>query len=220
MSKESEPTKFPTVREFKDVLVSEPVEEIVNRYVFSEHPFVFKENPDLMQLMRKHLCDQLGFREDKIVIVGSAKIGFSLNPHSFAREFSPESDIDVLVVDTELFDRIWMSLLNWWYPRRTLKLGGIENEWASARRKEVFWGWLVPNEIRYEGISYPEVLKPIRDISTSWFNAFKSLSLSPGFADRSVNGRLYRTWEHAMKYHADGLRQISLKLKENELEVK
>lgn len=218
MANESDPTSLPTVKQFKQILLSKSTEEIVNRYIFSEPSFVFKEKPELMRLMRKHLCEHLDLSEEKIVIVGSAKLGFSLSPYNFPREFSPESDIDVLVVDSDLFDSIWMTLLKWWYPRRTIKLGGMENDWASARRKDVFWGWVVPNEIRYEGISFPDVLKPIRDISASWFNAFRSLSLHPELSDRNVNGRLYRTWEHAMRYHCDGLRQISIKLKETERE--
>jgi hypothetical protein len=220
MANESDPTTFPTVQQFKQILLSESTEKIVNRYIFSEPSFVFKEKPELIGLMRKHLCKHLDLTEEKIVIVGSAKLGFSMSPDNFPREFSPESDIDVLVVDTVLFDSIWMTLLKWWYPRRTIQLGGMENKWASARRKDVFWGWVVPDEIRYEGISFPDVLKPIQDISASWFNAFKSLSLHPELADRNVNGRLYRTWEHATRYHSDGLRQISIKLKETEPEGK
>lgn len=220
MANESAPKTFPTIEQFKEILLRESTEEIVNRYIFSEPSFVFKKKPESMRLLRKHLCGHLDLNEEKIVVVGSAKLGFSLSPNNFPREFGPESDIDLVIVDSALFDNIWMTLLKWWYPRRTLKLGIKESAWASARHKDVFGGWVVPDKIRYEGISFPDVLKPIRDISANWFNAFKSLSLYPELADRNVNGRLYRTWEHAIRYHSDGLRQISIKLKETKPEGK
>jgi len=211
-------TEFPSVPEFSRMLLTESREQIVSRYIFGENPYIFRDKPELMLLLRKHLSERLNLSEKNIVIVGSAKLGFSLSPHNFPREFTSTSDIDILVVDTVLFDSIWTTLREWWYPRRATKLGGAENEWAGARRKDVFWGWIVPHEIRYEGLSFPETLKPLRDISTKWFNAFKSLSLYSDFATRDVTSRLYRSWEHALQYHSDGLRQISEKLKTQGME--
>jgi hypothetical protein len=69
-------------------------------------------------------------------------------------------------------------------------------------------GLVCPGQIKYEGLSFPEVLKPLRDISTAWFNAFRGLSRIPDFSRRNITGRVYRTWDHAFLYHADGLRQI------------
>jgi hypothetical protein len=66
----------------------------------------------------------------------------------------------------------------------------------------------VPTDIRFEGLSFPSALKPIRDCSTLWFNTFQSLTDYPEFSARDVHGRLYRTWEHVHLYHAEGLRQI------------
>jgi hypothetical protein len=78
--------------------------------------------------------------------------------------------------------------------------------WATARRKELYWGWFVPNQVRFNGLSLPAALKPIRDCSTLWFNTFQALTKYPDFSKRDVNGRLYRTWDHVRLYHAEGLR--------------
>jgi hypothetical protein len=141
--------------------------------------------------------------------VGSAKLGFSLNPDSFPRQFLDESDIDVVVVDEPAFDQVWLTMVRWLYPRRIGgRLSGAEKRWTHDRKENLFWGWFIPDEIRYEGLAFPSVLESLRDLSTSWFNAFQSLSEHPEFAARVVSGRLYRTWEHALLYHMDGLRQI------------
>lgn len=190
------------------MVLTRPLDEVVDRYIFSGTPYVFRENPDDLQKLRAHLASAIKLEAERIIVVGSAMLGFSLNPENFPRQFSDESDVDVVVINDALFDRIWATILRWHYPRRLTMLGKVDGEWAQTRRKDIYWGWFVPDAIRYEGLSLPDVLKPLRDLSAAWFDAFKSLSLYPEFARRNVSGRLYRTWDHARLYHVDGLRQI------------
>jgi hypothetical protein len=197
-----------TVDQFKETLLKSPLEVMAEQHIFTGMPYVFRDEPASNDLLVEHLCEAMGVSDQNIVVVGSAKIGFSLNPDNFPREFSDTSDIDIVVVSEELFDRVWMILLEWHYPRRNMPLGRVEGGWMRSRRGDIYWGWLVPDEIHYEGLSFPHVLKPLRDISTKWFNTFQSLSLYPEFAAHRVSGRLYRTWDHAIRYHTDGLRQI------------
>jgi hypothetical protein len=197
----------PTVPEFKDALQTRPLNEVLDKYVFSEEPFAFKAQPDAMKTLRGHLVKALPLTEANICVIGSAQTGFSLSPDSSFRPFTEKSDIDVLVVDEVLFDAVWSAMLRWHYPRRSW-LDGSDWEWSRRRQKELYWGWFTPDKIRFNGLSLPEMLKPVRDLSTNWFNAFKGLSRYQAFSRRDVNGRLYRSWEHARMYHEDGLRQI------------
>jgi hypothetical protein len=201
--------EYPTPEEFKDLLLSMPIEEVVREYVFRGLPYIFRRTPQSLNTLYRHLCPRLNLVEQDITVVGSAKIGFSLSPHSFPRKFTTRSDIDVLVVSESLFDLVWMTMLRWHYPRRSALFSRTELSWTNARKNDLYWGWFVPSEIRYEGLSFPQSLQPLRDISTSWFNAFRSLSLYPDFVGRNVSGRLYRTWEHALQYHVSGLSQIA-----------
>lgn len=204
---------FPDIEEFKAILLSQGLDKVVERHLFQGTPFVFREDPGRMDLLRRHLAESLTVREDHILIVGSAKMGFSLSPDTFPRRFSPVSDIDVLVYDKAIFDRIWGTVLRWHYPTRHERLEGADRQWVGDRKRDIYWGWLKPDGIRYEGLSLPERLVPVRDISSRWFDAFRSLSLYPEFADRHVSGRLYRTLGHARLYHVDGLRRIRESLK-------
>ena len=202
-----------SVDEFKNIILNASLDHVVQRHIFEGVPYVFRERPESSSLLTKHLCGAMDLSEQNVIVVGSAKVGFSLNPDNFPRKFSEISDIDVIVISEGLFDQVWMTLLKWNYPRRGLNLGRIEGEWAQLRRKDIYWGWLVPNEINYEGLSFPEALKPLRDISATWFNTFQSLSLYPEFAARTISGRLYRTWDQAFLYHIEGLRLICNKIR-------
>ena len=197
-----------TVEDFKTILLSEPLETVVREYVFASQSYVFRDHPEQEALFLDLLGDRLETNRDDITIVGSAKIGFSLSPHNFPRLFSDESDIDVVVVNETLFDQIWRTILKWHYPRRLEGLRRDDQRWGADRRKDIYWGWLVPDRIRFEGLLFPETLKPLRDTSTAWFNTFRGLSQYTEFSGRDVSGRLYRSWDHALLYHMDGLRQV------------
>ena len=204
----------PTVTEFQDLLLKSTLPDVLEQYVlegeaFDGIPYVFQNQPRAFDTLRQHLTDTLKLNSPKdITVVGSAKIGFSLSPHNFPRHFSDESDIDVVVVDEALFDKYWMIMVEWNYPRRTIRLAQGDWEWIKKRKNELFWGWFLPDRIQYKGLYRPHILKPLLDISNRWFDAFQSLALYPEFAERKVSGRLYRTFEHARLYHLDGLRQI------------
>ncbi len=197
----------PTVDEFRKVLVSSPLHEVVKGYVFGGTPYVFRDRPETFGILRKHLREHLKVADENVTIVGSARIGFSLSPDTFPRQFSHRSDIDVLVVSETLFDDVWKTMLQWNYPHR-YRLMGSDWNWSKQRRDDLYWGWFRPDRIRYDGLTLPGVLKPLRDISTVWFNTFRSLAQFSEFAAREVSGRLYRSWDHAYLYHADGLGQI------------
>lgn len=198
----------PTTADFKAILLRRSLDEVVREFIFEGMPYVFRDHPNRLEILRRHLCDAMPVSWQNVIVVGSGKIGFSLNHDTFFRQFSEESDIDIVVIDDSLFDKVWKTLLAWHYPRKGTDLGGVDGAWARERRKDLYWGCFMPHEIKFEGLSFPSVLKPLRDISTTWFNAFQSLSLYEEFASRVVSGRLYRSWDHALLYHMEGLRQI------------
>lgn len=199
---------YPTPSEFGRILqAAASVDDVVRQHVFQGVPYAFRSKPSSMQRLTDHLCGKMTLNASNVVVVGSAKIGFSLSPDNFPRKFSPNSDIDVVIVSEPMFDEFWHSMLRWNYPRRHT-LGGADWKWSKRRREDLYWGWFTPDAIQFEGLSFPDELKPMRNLSTTWFDAFRSTSLIPDFAGRRIKGRLYRTWEHALRYHADGLQQI------------
>jgi hypothetical protein len=197
---------YPSSEEFSEMLRTLPLGDVLIAQVLGGLPFVFRDDPGLETTLRRHLEDQLG-PLDAMRIVGSGRIGFSLNPNNFPRRFSAESDIDVLIVSQELFDKVWMTMLRWNYPRRGA-LAAPDESWRRDRQRDLYWGWFQPDKIRFEGLTAPEELNGLRDLSAKWFNAFQSLGLHDEFADRRISGRLYRSWRHALLYHNEGLHQL------------
>jgi hypothetical protein len=204
------------VGEFKSLLLSGDVRDVVQHQIFEGPVHAFRQRPADLHVLRQHLVSHLHLAAEGIIVVGSAKTGFSLSPDNFPRPFGVESDIDVVVVSETLFDAYWTICLEYFYPRRAGMLPRADHQWLRDRKHDVFWGRFVPHYMRYEGLSFPEVLRPLRDLSTAWFNAFRSLSTYEQFRGRDITGRLYRSWNHALAYHADGLRQIKQSLQTKE----
>lgn len=205
----------PIVDDFTNILLQRPLDEIVKTLIFKGAPYAFRSKPDAMGILQAHLQKNLGVKSESVAIVGSGKMGFSLSPDTFAMPFSDESDIDVIIVNNELFDSCWSTILKWHYPRRYTGLEiSADRGWAGDRKKDIYWGWIEPDRIKFTGLTFPQTLRPLRDFSTRWFNTFKGLSRYTDFAGRNVNGRLYRTWEHATLYHVEGLRVIKAKVSE------
>jgi hypothetical protein len=199
---------YPTAEEFKDLLRNRPLNELVQHYIFGGEPFAFRKQPRVLELLYRHLRNELNVEPQHLAIVGSAKIGFSVSPESFPRPFSATSDIDIVVVNETMYDAVWYAILKWHYPLRRRILND-ERHWARFRKGELYWGWIAPDRILFDVLTLPDVLRPVHRFSAQWFNAFKSLSRYHHFTDRHISGRLYRTWEHARLYHVDSLRQLA-----------
>lgn len=198
---------YPTVTQFEELLRTEPLGDVVDTHLLSGLPFVFRDSPQDLEMLQTHLSDRLKCDAVDIRIVGSGRIGFALNPHNYPRAYTSESDIDVVVISEAIFDTYWQTFLDWNYPRR-YRLSRPEQRWAWKRQDDLWWGWFRPTEIRFDGLLFPEALIPLRDLTARWFDAFQSLSTYRQFARFDFRSRLYRSADHARRYHQAGLSRI------------
>jgi hypothetical protein len=174
----------PDKEEFTAMLRQRKHSEIVEEHILSGSPFAFENDQPSYELLRTALSNDLTVAVNAIYLVGSGQIGFSLAPEKFGTPFRPESDLDIAVVHSEIFDAAWMDML---------KLGNAY--YALKQRVRDKLTWHRENNI-YWGIIYPDSLPGVVSISSKWFSAFKGLSRNPQFASREVSGRLYRTRDH------------------------
>jgi hypothetical protein len=205
---------YPTPDEFRALLRGESLETLVRTQIFGGVPYAFREDLGSLTTLNEHLAGQLELTHDQIAVVGSGRTGFCVTADGYGRAFSDDSDLDVIVVSASLFDSVWYTVTGWHYPRR-YRLAGKDRRWDARRRDDLYWGWFRPDAIRYDGLSLPEALLPLRDLSARWFEAFQSLSQYDTFATRRIEGRLYRTWEHAFLYHLASLRKLRAALEPN-----
>ncbi|GHA71068.1 hypothetical protein [Pontibacter akesuensis] len=166
--------------------------------------------------LRQLVADYLDVYIHEVIIVGSAKLGFSISPkklfHHFdtkfrmTRQWKDKSDIDVAVICEELFEGVGRNVFKY--------TNSLKDQWDSNEyyREGKF---NVPVNYRYfeyfsKGWFRPDFKPRGFEISNlKSFEAFKKETTK--LVDRKVTIAIYKNWFYFMNYHTDNLNEISHK---------
>lgn len=163
------------------------VREILDEFFQHGSPYIFHDAPQFHAQFKRNVSDAMESTfgltispVTDIFICGSAHLGFSAVPgDKFGRTFSPESsDIDLAIINTELFDRWWAQLAH----HRT-SLG----KFLSGIAENLLNGLISPNTAQTS-----------TEIGRKWWALFGGLEVN-GF--RKVRGRIYRNAQFMENYH-------------------
>lgn len=191
--------------------------KMVSTLLARSEPFAFQGGSADYDAVLDYFSKRLGVGRDGVVIVGSGKTGFSLNPKHPGTPFrhtNPESeekgsDIDVAIIDHMLFDRYWDRLLLWRYPWHVTKWSDGDRNWALPVLENCFAGHFKPHEVRLVPTGKAAVRRELQSMTAAWFAAFKETSLDAKLGKFEFKGRLYRSESHAFRYHEDGIRLLA-----------
>lgn len=102
-------------------------------------PYAFKECPSIYQISREWLAKRLGVESHQISIVGSGRLGYSLNPKNLERSFYEKSDLDYVVISDSLFNKCADASLQFVTDFESGKI-------IASSRGEIKW-W--PQDVEY-----------------------------------------------------------------------
>lgn len=86
---------------------------LVRLWISEGIPYAFRECPAIYESVRSWLSVTLGVHAKEIGLVGSARIGASLNPRKFGKSFSCNSDLDLFIVSEVLFEKLTEEFRQW-----------------------------------------------------------------------------------------------------------
>ena len=69
-------------------------------------PYAFKETPILYDIGREALAGVLNDDPKHVSITGSARLGRSLSPDKFGKDYKRSADLDLFIVSPQLFERL------------------------------------------------------------------------------------------------------------------
>jgi len=113
--------EYPSKNEFAAKLRTESHENVVDQYLFRGTPFAFRTSHASYDFLVELLANNLGLSADSITMVGSGRIGFSLDPDRVGAPFSVRSDRTSLLLARECLTRhgstcsVWVA--NIWRSR-------------------------------------------------------------------------------------------------------
>ena len=165
-----------TLYQFQADLMSLEDERVLDRWYYSGTSHVL--NNDQTAELRRKVADFCGIAMRDVIIVGSAKLGFTLTNKPNRPVFSPfcdESDIDLAIISSQLYLKYWKISYRYW-------LEGGNWDKVNSFRKYMFRGWFRP-DLLPSGEDYPE--------QREWWEFFRLLKESGEFGHYSINAGVY-----------------------------
>lgn len=186
-----------TVDKFKLKLRDESISdlEIVQQYIIDGPAFVFEGNAEMYYKLRRVIALKFGLNPHDVIMVGSAKLGFSISPSKRWKPFSDEADIDMAIISPDIFDRFWKELYDF-----NIKLTDRTEEEEAQYKKFLdyfFKGWLRPDVFPFSYAGRDE-----------WLGFFKSISYGEFGERHKISGAVFHDWEFCEAYHIGNIREI------------
>lgn len=167
--------------------------------MFHGLPAVFDNRESDYFDFRQIIGEKFGIGFQEVFIVGSGKLGFS---YIKGTQFSYESDIDVVVVNDQLFEKYYLNICDYQYQLDRFKKIPTEKELNMYNRflQYLVKGWMRPDLLPYSFQADA--------IKSDWFDFFKSISYGQSsIGNYKVNGGLFKNYQYLEKYHLSGIEQ-------------
>lgn len=186
-----------TADEFKSQLRDKTVSdlEIVQRYITHGSPFVFGGDEDKYFKLKKTVGQKFGLNPQYVIMVGSGKLGFSMSPLKQWQPFHDESDIDMAIISSDIFENFWKELYGF-----NIKLTDRteDQEKQYYRFLDYFFrGWLRPDVFPFSYAGKKE-----------WLDFFKSISYGEFGEHHKISGAVFHNWGFYEAYQTDNIRKI------------
>jgi hypothetical protein len=193
--------------EFRELMAGRSDADMLPVCLLAEdRPFVCDDDGKWTAFRQAMVDGVQGLALGDVRVVGSGRHGFSTHPRARFKAFDDDSDIDVVVVNEAIFDKVWISLLVAAYPR--LAANREIGRWDVPGREELFAGWLTPTAIHMDWRIIGARGTPLSQFKLRWFNALKLAAGHSTKPHHDITGRLYRTWRHAELYHLYSIGQL------------
>jgi len=174
--------------------------DFCRKHLFSPQAAWFFEHDPKKEIIgnyeefRLTLANLIDENPNNIAIVGSAKFGWSMNPSKLWNPFTPESDIDVVIISPRLFAEAWDAYRRAYYNGYTrLKRHG----------RTVFRNFVVIDieELQEsQSVYLQDMLKKIDGLQ-------RQMELKHGIS-YSIKFRIYNSYHDAENYHSAGLDRL------------
>ena len=175
----------------------EDYSSLVRKYLFHGLPFVFDNRESDYYDFRATVASKWNVRFHEVLILGSAKLGYSYYKKT---SFSLDSDIDVSIVNPMLFEEFVKATADVQYQieRGKIRMTTEEKEKYDKYLRYLVKGWMRPDFL-------PAKMSGIFD-RKNWFDYFRSLSYGRSqVGDYKIAAGLFKNFDYMEKYYVESL---------------
>jgi len=163
--------------------------------LFNGEAYVCNGDAESYDQLRRELATLLSVAQSDVRLIGSAKVGFSLNPDHLLSLFGKESDLDFVIVRSDTFDEAALELAA---RADEFVLAGEDEKRRLRKSKEnLFHGFLRPDQL-------PLTCSLQRD----WFPKLAGPYGHPVARQYPVKAWLFKSLQHATMTYTAHQRRI------------
>jgi hypothetical protein len=179
---------FADQAQFKTTLETQSPEAFVEHALFDRVPHIFDGDRTQYVSWKRALAKELDVDAACLTIVGTAALGWSLNPTKNLKAFDAESDVDVAVISPYHFLTAWRYLRS----RASRKLS-IDRKtriaWDLHATRYVYWGTIATDR-----------LLGILPFGQPWLKAASAMASVIPTLNRDIKFRIYNDFESLRSY--------------------
>lgn len=170
------------VAELQNELATLSPPDVVFRWFVERVPAVFAGDHVAHVAFKVELARRLGLSVFDVVVVGSAAVGFSLDPAKNFSAFSTDSDVDIAVASPHHFEIGWRWLRTLGAKRYRLPVSA--QSWVKEHETRlVYWGQIATDQLLEHMPFAPD-----------WVPALAFMSSTKPIDGRELTVRLYRDY--------------------------
>jgi hypothetical protein len=178
--------------------------DFCRKHALHGNPKIFDGAESKYYEFRKRIAERLEVNFSEVLIVGSAKLGFS--PFK-KKAFDLESDVDVSIVSAQLYERIMGYILDYQLELRSDRKSVSQNEIDRYHKFLEYgaMGWIRPDLL-------PSSFR-VEKLKEDWFDFFDSISNGKSeVGNYKVSCGVFKSYMHLEKYTLSGYRTLKKNL--------
>lgn len=174
--------------------------DIVRKYLFHGTPFVYNNRENDYYDFRAIIANHWGVKFHEVLILGSAKLGYSYYKKT---RFSLDSDIDVAIVNPSLFEKYVLIICRLQYDieRGIITMTNEEKRDYNLFLKYMVKGWMRPDHLptKFKGYFNKD----------HWFDFFRSISHGKSnVGNFEVSCGLFKNFDYMEQYYVESLKSV------------
>ena len=149
--------------------------QVFRKYILGSDCFALTKEEQMR--LKEDISGRYETEYNDVIVVGSAKLGFSIKPEKRYVKFGDDSDIDVAIVSKKLFEDIWMKAYLYKKGREF---------WPTCDNffRYISMGWVRPDKLpNSQYFSF----------SAEWWEYFRALTSSGKYGKYKINAGIYHS---------------------------